>query len=498
MTYDLIRWASLAAASVSVVRADTVYFQNDDYSQGLLGPAPSQTFYSSNYTPPAWNIVVPPSGPLGDGYIFYSPGGLNTSQPGAAIFDNNGSLVWSGADFGRTFTFQPDTLFGESVLLLWEGSGTAHNGHGEGTILVLNQAYEPIYNLSNHRTTSVGHADLHESRVTPNNTVLLQAYDPIQYDLTPFGGPADGYIYDCVAEEIDVKTGEPLFSWSAIAHVTPAECQTELGTDGTTEDTAWDWFHSNAIEKDSKGNYLINSRHCWTTYYVDGSSGEILWRLGGKNSTFTLGEGTNFEWQHDARVNETTGHISIFDNASNGKVNNEESARSLVLEIDTDAKTATLVKEYIPYDKEASQSQGSTRVLENGNLLAGYGYNPWFAEFDADGNILFSVQFGVAQGDASSYRVLRGAWEGKPTTSPSIAINNTIAYASWNGATEVALWELLGSNADDGSDAVSLINTTRSGFETEVGSVESDYSYVFVQARDASLEVLGTSGVLNV
>jgi hypothetical protein len=58
--------------------------------------------------------------------------------------------------------------------------------------------------------------------------------------------------------------------------------------------------HLNSIEKDSQGNYMISSRHYSTVYYIS-PAGDILWQLGGRNSSFQMGEGTDFYWQHDAR-----------------------------------------------------------------------------------------------------------------------------------------------------------------------------------------------------
>ena len=55
------------------------------------------------------------------------------------------------------------------------------------------------------------------------------------------------------------------------------------------------------VDKDAKGNYLISARHCHAVYYVDKDSGDILWTLNGMNSSFAMGNGTTFEWQHHAR-----------------------------------------------------------------------------------------------------------------------------------------------------------------------------------------------------
>lgn len=54
----------------------------------------------------------------------------------------------------------------------------------------------------------------------------------------------------------------------------------------------------------------------WSIVKVSGDTGEVVWRLGGKNSDFE--QDFNFSWQHDARVvsqNDTVTIISFLDNA---------------------------------------------------------------------------------------------------------------------------------------------------------------------------------------
>lgn len=73
----------------------------------------------------------------------------------------------------------------------------------------------------------------------------------------------------------------------------------------------------NSIEKTRGGDYLLSVRHTWSIYKVSHSTGDVLWRLGGKNSDFK--QDFNFSWQHDARIvsqNETVTIISFFDNAA--------------------------------------------------------------------------------------------------------------------------------------------------------------------------------------
>lgn len=97
--------------------------------------------------------------------------------------------------------------------------------------------------------------------------------------------------------------------------------------------------------------------------------------------------------------------------------------------------------------------------------------------------------------DSLADRAFRFNWTAQPSTPPSFAIvgdsSNRTGYAWWNGATELASWELFGSS---GSDAVSLVNATRTDFETPIVYDSWDqYSSYKVVALDSQGQVLGTS-----
>lgn len=206
-----------------------------------------------------------------------------------------------------------------------------------------------------------------------------------------------------------------------------------------------------------------------------------------------MGNGTTFEWQHDARFHGNTSRITIFDNAGTAFATDEVSARGLVIDLDMSNMTATLVTQLIPQNTTASQSQGNVQLQDNGNYMVGWGQTPNFGEYKNDGTPLWGAQFGV--GDVQTYRVYRQEWVGYPKTLPSLAISNngsdTVASCSWNGATEVSMWQLWGSN--DAQTATSLSNSTKMGFETNITAPSTSYAYYQVSAHENSGAVLGYS-----
>jgi hypothetical protein len=85
-------------------------------------------------------------------------------------------------------------------------------------------------------------------------------------------------------------------------------------------------------------------------------------------------------------------------------------------------------------------------------------------------------------------------WVGTPGTRPEVAGERRGSamdvYASWNGATQVATWEVLG-----GPSAASLQplrSAARAGFETRI-PVPNRTAFVAVRAKDAAGTILGTS-----
>lgn len=103
------------------------------------------------------------------------------------------------------------------------------------------------------------------------------------------------------------------------------------------------------------------------------------------------------------------------------------------------------------------------------------------------GDLIHDVRFGVPASTVMSYRAFKQAWTGYPTTVPDftvVANGTTNAYASWNGATEVATWSLMGGSSSTALSSIS--NVTRSGFETTI-PVDGTYAYLAAAALSADV-----------
>ena len=165
--------------------------------------------------------------------------------------------------------------------------------------------------------------DFHEFLITPWNTALILADTAATANLTSIGGPSDQQVIDGVVQEIDIKTGRVLFQWNSADHVPYRDSQAPRPGSASMP---WDWFHINAVHLDTDGNLLIDARNTWTTYKVNLHTGQIIWELGGKQSSFTLkaapGQvldhaGEIFAWQHDPEAI-GGGEYTLFDDESGG------------------------------------------------------------------------------------------------------------------------------------------------------------------------------------
>jgi Arylsulfotransferase (ASST) len=158
----------------------------------------------------------------------------------------------------------------------------------------------------------------------------------------------------------------------------------------------------------------------------------------------------------------------------------------VVLEVDQEAMTARLVREYFaPDGMPIADTQGNVQVLPNGNVFVGWGSEPFFSEFTKDGGLLHHAAFAPW---GESYRAFRLPWSGRPDDDLAVSVGGgkgekATLYASWNGATEVAAWQVL---AGPGPRELEIVGSVpRHGFETVI-EVETTEPYVGVRAQDRS------------
>jgi hypothetical protein len=291
-----------------------------------------------------------------------------------------------------------------------------------------------------------------------------------------------------VIQEVDIKTGHVLWEWHALGHVPLSSSYVK-----PSDTRPFDFFHLNSIQQLPDGNLLISARHTWAAYVISKSTGKIVWELGGKHSTFKLGPGARFEWQHDAHVINNN-LISVFDDASDGSDANRRESSGEVLRLNFSARRANLLHRYDHAPPVLSSSQGSVQTLHNYDRFVGWGDQPYFSEYSPGGRQIFSGSFALG---VESYRAYMFPWSGRPTSPPAMANvpgpgGTVTVYASWNGATQVVAWRVLGGPSPRSLKVLDPRKPKR-GFEAAM-TLHSRPTYFAVQALNGYGKVIGTSG----
>jgi hypothetical protein len=438
--------------------------------------------------PPTIDIAASAPGQEG-GDIFVGPYS-GPSPPGPMIFDSRGNLVWFDQLAGglEATNVRVQTYEGRPVLTWWQGR-IPPQGFGEGEEFIDNSSYQTILRVAGGNGMP---ADLHEFRIdSSNDTALLTVFDPIYCNISSAGGPADGAVTDSLFQEIDLKTHLVRREWHPVDHVPLSHSVEPVG--GVTIQWPYDFFHLNSVWKRPGGSFLLSSRDTSAMYLIDGHSGQVVEQVGGPHGNTRLGPGTATAFQHDAEEL-PNGQITVFDNGGVPMVHPQ--SRALVLSLNAKARTETLVSQYVHSTPLKSGSQGNVQVLPGGNMLVGWGPEPYVSEYTPSGALVWDA---ILAGKTNSYRAYRSPWTGTPTGSPSVAAGagpsgTTDVYASWNGATTVASWQVL---AGASPSALSPVGSGAfAGFETAV-AIPGQPPYVAVQALDAAGNVLGTSAAVS-
>jgi hypothetical protein len=349
---------------------------------------------------------------------------------------------------------------GKPVLTWWRGKSVDNKRLGRYSI------YDNSYRLIKDVRPGNGlSGDMHEFKITPHNTALMTLSHRVRVK--------SRNVLEGAFQEVDIRTGRVLFEWHSVGHVRLTESYYRLPRN---PDKTYDYFHINTIEIDRDGNYLVSARNTHTIYKIDRRTGNIIWRLGGKRSDFELGRGVAFGWQHDVR-RQKDGTLTMFDNEAAPKLRKQ--SRGLVLRIDERRKTATVVRTFVHTPPLVSVDQGNMQKLPNGNFLVGWGHQPYVTEFGPHGKTLLDLRFG--RSGADSYRAYRFGWVGRPRSKPAVAVEGNTLYASWNGATEVRSWQLLGG--PDKKRLRPLLAVPKTGFEAAI-PLPAAMPWVAVRALD--------------
>ncbi len=375
----------------------------------------------------------------------------------------------------------------------------------DGTLSYFSQKDSTFYVLDSHyklvRSYRAGDgytADLHDLQILPDGNALLMAYDAETVDMSQVvpTGKKDATVTGLVIQELD-PSGNVLFEWRSWDHFAFAD------STATLTDDKIDLVHGNALALSADGNLLLSSRNLSEITKIDLHTGDIIWRLGGKASMFQFVNGVPFAFQHDVREL-PNGDITVFDNQ--GTTVDPAASHAIEYQLDTSAKTATAVWDFVHTPPVFATFMGNNQRLPSGDRFLSWGapstklnfkYDT-ITEVSADNKVLFDLTFDQPY---VSYRAFRFPWQGSPDTQPALAFQTednglTLGY-SWNGATDVSSYRLFGGSDPRALQVVDEKAGTDFEMQSHLVDLPQGECYFQVAALDKNGAEMARSAVIS-
>ncbi len=299
-------------------------------------------------------------------------------------------------------------------------------------------------------------ADLHDFELLPNGHALLEAYDAEPLDMSKVveGGDPNATVIGGIIQEVD-DSGNVVFQWRSWDYIPITDSYEDLTT------STVDYLHMNAIDRDNDGNILASFRHLSQVIKINRQTGDVMWKLGGKENQFTFinehesNAPNYFSYQHDVK-RLANGDITLFDN---GNQHSPPYSRAVEYQLNEQNKTATLVWEYRHNPDIYAFAMGTVQRLSNGNTLIGWGIasatngSPVFTEVHPDNSVALEMSFPAGE---LSYRTYKFPWGSKQpratVTEYEFFEGNTYSFNQGNDSTGVTL-KFDSLNADPYPDA---------------------------------------------
>lgn len=349
-----------------------------------------------DYVPPGLITIthstVPSAGDISFSSFKMGPTDFN-SLPYLLLMKNDGQLQFARQMSTMCYGFQQ------------QPSGAYTYWNGDFVVL------DSLFVLQRHITCQYGYStDPHELLELPNGHWLLLGIDFRTMDMSTVvdGGMINADVIGLVIQELDASDNV-VFQWRSFDHYGL--------TDATFTDFSQytiDAVHGNALELDADGNILLSSRNLDEITKIDRNTGNILWRLGGKNNQFTfINDTIGFSRQHAVRRT-AAGTITLFDNGNN---HTPQYSRAVEYALDEKKHTATLVWSFRNTPDIYGNAFGYVQRLKNGNTFISWGAaTPSLTEVTPSGETVFEMC--LPEG-IYTYRAFKQQPEESPAAVPS-------------------------------------------------------------------------------
>ncbi|MEO6696253.1 MAG: arylsulfotransferase family protein [Ignavibacteria bacterium] len=400
------------------------------------------------------------------GKIFYSNlilGGSPSYVPYVIMFNNDGSVHFSRQMPFRTFDWKKQT----NNLFTYFKEDNILDPARYYYVLNNNFSVTDSFKMVSPLPTDTFYTDFHDFQMLQNGHTLIVGGDYRQVNMSVIvpGGHPNARVLGYVIQEMD-ENRNVVFEWNTFDHFQITDA---IGVNLTTNDI--DPWHWNAIEQDTDGNFLISCRHSSEITKISRTTGQIIWRLGGRNNQFVFindpvaGDTMqHFSYQHDIR-RLPNGNITLFDN---GNFKTPQESRAVEYSLDEVNKICTRVWQFKHVPAIYGFATGSAQRLTNGNTFISWGTQNIITEVTPSGSIALEMTFPV---NVFSYRTYKFELENTPLT-----LNLTLIPQGYFNVTR---------------DVLNMQDTVRAYLRNNISP------YAIVDSAIAVIDTVSATGVYN-
>lgn len=309
--------------------------------------------------------------------------GRNIHPGYTMIVDNNGMPLWYHRGWIQDLRTQLNGM------LSWH---TIVSGHPQYTTFDQNFNPSNTYVCVNGYTT-----DGHDFRMLKDGSYFIigTRTHSINWGQYVPGGSPNATVTETAVQGF-TPDGDLVFQWRAWDHL-------DIRISGL------DFTHMNAVEVDTDGNLLVSSRYLWEVTKVNRDTGDIIWRLGGGNSSFTFVNDplNGFAAQHFVSALGNNRYM-VFDNGNSRPV---LLSRAVEYQLDFTNMTATMLWQFRDTPDKYTYWMGSAQRLTNGNTLINFVRSYYPKAIEVDSNDVKHFELTLVP-NSDSYRAYRFPWTG--------------------------------------------------------------------------------------
>ena len=273
-------------------------------------------------------------------------------------------------------------------------------------IAILDRDFNEVRRVTT--TSEIPQTDQHDFLIKRNGNFIFTAYEPVAHDISEFVDP-DGNPYgtmelieDSLIEEV-TPAGDRVFYWNTYDHLYLGDCMLSR--------FPANYAHLNSLQlvPGEVGEDLVISLHnCSQILRIDGTSGDVQWRLGSSYRSDAEWEDlglqpplkiigdpyVEFCGQHSPRLM-PNGHLVLFDNGyqcppdpATGLPRRPVKEFSRVVEyaLDLERGTATFVRHHSLHHSFSffNPFQGTVTALGNDTWVISWGFSPVISDSPPD------------------------------------------------------------------------------------------------------------------